>query len=568
MKKQTSLIILGGILLISLILNLWGISYGLPQKYFPDEGRIVNHALAFGLGDFNPHYFNYPGLSMYLLFILYGGYYALGSLSGLFASSSEFQRLFFRDPSSFYLIGRVGVALTGVAVVGFTYRLGYLAFRNRRATLLGSCFLASIPYFIHYSHFIVTDILQMLFIVLAFIYIIKISRGGGFSDYLLAGIFTGLGIATKYSPALLAAPILLAHLYGCRSRKIPIFSREPILLLSLCFGAILLFFFIGSPYCFLDYRSFFASLQFRSHLGSEHTFGTGTGTAWLLYPRLLFIHPFLLFNQLDPMGLIVFGGLLWALFKRTREDYLFFIFPILLYLMMGQWSFGSNRYLLPLMPFFCLWGGRAASEILALSTERWRWFSFLIVSLIILVIGLNLTNSLLNNYRLTCKDTRFQAKEWIEENISPGTRIALEWDTEATVQLWETPEDIAIKIRDYESGKAETIHHSSRQMAKVHRMRLAAVPENNYRIIRLGGMDGTRVKEEQYSLEELRKQGARYLITSSEVSRIFFSEKGKNLYPIQNSFYREIPEKLELKKSFIPSPLGSLGPVIKIYKFP
>jgi 4-amino-4-deoxy-L-arabinose transferase-like glycosyltransferase len=568
MKKQTSLLILGVILLISLILNLWGISYGLPQKYFPDEGRIVNHALAFGLGDFNPHYFNYPGLSMYLLFILYGGYYALGSLSGLFASSSEFQRLFFRDPTSFYLIGRVGVALTGVAIVGFTYRLGYRAFRNRRAALIGAGFLASLPYFTYYSHFIVTDILQMLFIVLAFIFIIKISRGGSFSDYLMAGIFTGLGIATKYSPALIAAPILLAHLYGCRSRKISLLSRSPIFQLLICFGAILIFFFIGSPYCFLDYQSFFASLQFRSHLGSEHTFGTGSGTAWLLYPQLLFIHPFLLFNRIDPMGFIIIGGLLWALFKRTREDIIFFIFPLLLYLMMGGWSFASNRYLLPLMPFFCLWGGRVVSEIISLSTGRRRGFSFLTTSLIILVIGLNLANSLLNDFRLTCKDTRFQAKEWIEENISPGTRIALEWDTEATVQLWETPEDIAIKIRDYESGKAATIHHSSKQMAEVHRMRLASVPKNNYRIIRLGGMDGTRIKEEQYSLEGLRKQGARYLITSSEVSRIFFSEKGKKLYPIQNSFYRESSEELGLKKSFTPSRLGSLGPVIKIYKFP
>ncbi len=567
MKKRISLVLLGVILLISLILNLWGISYGLPQKYSPDEGRIVNHALAFGLGDFNPHYFNYPGLSMYLLFILYGGYYALGSLSGLFASSSEFQRLFFQDPSSFYLIGRVGVALTGVAVVGFTYRLGYLAFRERRTALIGAGFLASLPYFNYYSHFIVTDILQMLFIVLAFIFIIKISRGGSFGDYLMAGVFTGLGIATKYSPALLAAPILLAHLYGCRTRKISIFSRGPMLLLLSCFGTILLFFFIGSPYCFLDYQGFLASLQFRARIGSEHTFGTGTGTAWLLYPRLLFIHPFLLFNQIDPMGLIVIGGLLWAFFKRTREDYLFFLFPLLLYLMMGRWSFGSNRYLLPLMPFFCLWGGRAASEIISSPTGRRRWFAVLLISLVALVIGLNLTNSLLNDYRLTCKDTRFQAKEWIEENISPGTRIALEWDTEATVQLWETPEDIAKKIRDYENGNAQTIHHSARQMAEVHRMRMAAVPPDNYDIIRLGGMEGTRVKEDYYSLKELREEEVRYFITSSEVSGIFFSKKGEDIYPVQNSFYRQVEKELSPIKTFKPSPRGSLGPTINIYKF-
>ena len=558
------------LLLGSLLLNLWGTGYGLPDKLYPDEGRIINHALAFGMGDFNPHYFNYPALCMYLLFLLYGAYYFIGHIAGSFQSVADFQRMFFADPSGFFLIGRIWVALTGTAVVAMLYFLGKKAFRDKRIGLLSVIFFAPLPYFVFYCHFVVTDILLLFFLLLSCFFIIRISREGKISDYFLAGAAAGLGIATKYSPVFLAVPIFLAHIIFTVSHKKKLISLSSIAPLLLAFGVMVLFFFIASPYCFLDFRNFYDSLQFRALYGKESTFGTGTGSAWLDYPRLLLFHSFLILNRIDLMGIIFIAGLVWAVFRRTKEDVLLLCYPLILYLTMGRWTSGSSRYSLPLVIFLAIWGARVVVELtdrLRRSNTKQRWLRTLIYSFIFLAVGLSLLNTVIMNHRLCRKDTRTLAREWIEEHIPPGTSIALEWDTEATVQLWETPGDIQTKINAYKTGETATIHHSAEQMATVHQMRLAVIPEKNYEIIRIGGMDQTRVKSNNYSLKELELDGVAFLITSGQVTRIFDSKRAREIYPKEVKFYRQLDKDLLLIKEFKPNPLSIPGPVIKIYQF-
>jgi len=571
-KKRSGGLILGGLLLLSLLLNLWGVSYGLPDRYYPDEGRIVNNALAFGLGDLNPHYFNYPALSMYLLFLLYGGYFAVGRLIGLFASPADFQLLFFSDPTTFYLIGRIANALVGTATVAILYKLGRETYRDRKIGLLAGAFLATLPYFVFLSHFIVTDILQTFFILAAYIFIIRILRTGKLKNYIWAGVLAGLGTATKYSPGVLILSITLAHVLYLTSKKEKITFLRLVFPVAVAGFFLFLLFFIGSPYNFLDFKNFYASLEFRSHLGAVGTFGTRTGTAWLVYPRLMFCHGFTILNQLDPLGFVFFGGLIWAAFRRRREDLLLFLYPLIIYLLVGNWSFGSYRYSLPFIPFFALLGARAsveAGQALKRKIGRENLRRAMVGGLngfIALALLLSLANTVLLNRLLSGPDTRTRAREWVEANIPPGTRIAIEWDTEATVQLWETPDDIREKIRAYETGETETIHHTSEQMATVHRKRLEAVPETNYRISRIGGMDGTRVITDGYSLEELRETGVEYFITSGEVTMVFTGDRAREIYPVQFEFYRLVEEELPLVAVFIPTPFTSRGPKVRIYR--
>ena len=79
------------ILLAGFLLRVWGIAFGLPFLYHADEPIIVNHALAFGAGDLNPHFFKIPPLVSYLLFACYGIYYLVGGFHGI----TQFQNLFF-----------------------------------------------------------------------------------------------------------------------------------------------------------------------------------------------------------------------------------------------------------------------------------------------------------------------------------------------------------------------------------------------------------------------------------------------------------------------------------------
>src|SRR3989304_1548012 len=85
---------------------------------------ILLLAMAFGTGDLNPHYFIYPSLYMYVLFIVYGMTYIGGRLLGAFGSTDDFIRLFFTDAPIFYLPGRLIAAFGGVATGWMVYKLG------------------------------------------------------------------------------------------------------------------------------------------------------------------------------------------------------------------------------------------------------------------------------------------------------------------------------------------------------------------------------------------------------------------------------------------------------------
>jgi len=99
------------IMAIGLILRVWGVNFGLPYQFHQDEPIIVNHALAYGTGDLNPHFFVIPPLTSYILFALYIFYFLVANLCGICNGTEAFALSFFRDPTPFYIIGRLTVGV-------------------------------------------------------------------------------------------------------------------------------------------------------------------------------------------------------------------------------------------------------------------------------------------------------------------------------------------------------------------------------------------------------------------------------------------------------------------------
>ena len=76
-------ILIAVILLIALSVRIWGISYDLPYIYHPDEPwpiRIGHHMLV--TGDFNPHFFDWPSLIIYINLLIQAIYYSIGKFFG------------------------------------------------------------------------------------------------------------------------------------------------------------------------------------------------------------------------------------------------------------------------------------------------------------------------------------------------------------------------------------------------------------------------------------------------------------------------------------------------------
>jgi hypothetical protein len=82
--------LLVGVTLAAFLLRLWGINFGLPYLYHPDEPGYVTIAQnIFKTGDLNPHFFNYPSLFFYLNALAYMPYYLAGRLAGAFSSPAD-----------------------------------------------------------------------------------------------------------------------------------------------------------------------------------------------------------------------------------------------------------------------------------------------------------------------------------------------------------------------------------------------------------------------------------------------------------------------------------------------
>ena len=107
MTRLQGRIVLGAVVLLALGLRLYGIQYGLPSVYNPDEVAIMARALSFAKGTLNPHNFLYPTFYFYVLFAWVGAYLGFVWLTGGVASVAALQQLYFTDPTGIYTAGRV-----------------------------------------------------------------------------------------------------------------------------------------------------------------------------------------------------------------------------------------------------------------------------------------------------------------------------------------------------------------------------------------------------------------------------------------------------------------------------
>jgi Dolichyl-phosphate-mannose-protein mannosyltransferase len=199
------------VLLMGAIVRLWGINFGLPHtECRPDETALVSRSLQFFSGDFNPHFFTYPTLYMYVLFGVYLVYYLFGQALGVYGSPDDLMGEFVHDPSHLYLLDRLLSAGFGVLTIAMVYLL-VQRFYDRWAAAIASLFLSVAPLHVRDSHFGVTDVTQTFLIVTAVFCILCFVERGGIKNYLWAGLFSGLALSTKYTSLPLIGVFLVAH---------------------------------------------------------------------------------------------------------------------------------------------------------------------------------------------------------------------------------------------------------------------------------------------------------------------------------------------------------------------
>ncbi|KPJ58000.1 MAG: hypothetical protein AMS15_09365 [Planctomycetes bacterium DG_23] len=373
--------------------------------------------------DFNPKLFKYPSLHIYtsalaLWWFARGGMVKLVSDLGFYlAHPQEFAR--------FYLWTRFLTACFAMASVVLVFDMGSRLY-SWAAGLIGAVILAVIPVWAIHAHFAKVDIPASFWGLVAMCFAVRFLEGGKRRWLYLAAAACGLAASTKYPLILALILVPAAQLARSEGNFWPrlgraFLNRHSLIALLVCIG----FFALSSPFVFLSYKK--ALTDIRVVLLPQYGRPGGVSFLW---QQLRATKNYLGFveNLAITAGWGVFvlmaGGLLLALKRRTRADVLLLMFLGIYFLPIGLTAYSRINFLLPIVPVLALLGGRCA-EWLTRRMSFLRGGKFIIYGLVILAISYSLLFTLAYGHLMTRTDVRVAASIWIEQNIPGGARIGM-----------------------------------------------------------------------------------------------------------------------------------------------
>jgi 4-amino-4-deoxy-L-arabinose transferase-like glycosyltransferase len=409
MRRSTLTLV--AILIVAAVLRFWGLGSGLPHAPGVDEPQIMNRAVVMmKSGDFNPHFFDYPTLYIYVQLLGATVQFLLGATAGTWRSLNDV------GPEQFYFWGRAVTATLGTLTVLLVYLAG-LRWGTRHA-LFAATLMAVMPLHVRESHFVLTDVPVTFFVALAFLLTLRAGEQASARAFLWAGVAAGLAAGTKYTGALvLLLPLLAAWMTpGARPSRV--------LAALTAVGGSFAAFLLVAPYTILDLPAF---LNGYAKLAASYS-GPPQGTGW----AIAFKH--LSMNLQWPATLAVLAGIAFGIVRAVRGPgrlrwTVAVAFPLLFFWFVSRQSLIFGRYLLPLLPFICVLAGAAIVSGVSLLRryEIPRWArTGLITALTVVTLLPPAWSAVRWNQMHARTSTADLAYHWITEHVPAGKKLVLE----------------------------------------------------------------------------------------------------------------------------------------------
>lgn len=409
--------------LLAILLRIWGINFGLPYLYHPDEPVSVTIAQRiFKTGDLNPRFFHWPSVTFYLNALAYIPYYLVGRLIGIFVSPTDIpgpiclaMGVGQAPMPTTWLLGRVLTVTFGSAGVVLVFLIGRSLTNNTAVGLLAAVMMAISPTNVAISRFITPDTFTTFFVLLAFLGTVQVFQQGKLWHYIVAGAGIGLAASAKYNSVLIMLALILAHFLRHELKGV----RERSLYFALLLSVVV--FLATTPFALLDYQEFLTDLQYDvQHYSAGHAGMEGNTLNWYLA---------YLWQVEGPIALLAVWEILRGMYARSRQTLLLSIFPLVYFTFISSLAVRNDRTLLPLIPFLFLLASSLLVSLLGQSNIR-RSRRALTISamgaLILVSLTLPVLETVKSNIRLTTVDSRETARVWIADNLPNGARIAIE----------------------------------------------------------------------------------------------------------------------------------------------
>jgi len=384
---------------ISLPLRLYGLSWGFPYFFHPDENNISTAVLSLSKSFGNPHFFAYGALPMYLtflsVFLLNKGIINFGLV---------------------ILTTRFLSAILSIILIPSIFYIGKNTF-NKNVGLIAAVLTTFSVGFIQFGHFGTFELWSTFFMLWLFYFSIKLYKNLSLKNLLTTAILSGILVSIKISNIeILVLPIfIILH----RNLIVNQQFKKLISLLSIYLLITFLVFVITNPYSLLDLSSFINGIHYESSvaLGTTKVFYTQSflRTTPIIF-QLFNVYPFLI----NPFTEVVFlfGFIYIFTQKRKIEMLILSSFFLILFLPQATLFVKWTRYMVPTLPFIYLTIGNFVSSIKN-NLIRKILIITLVTSSIVFSFSYFYTVFLHN-------DSRLGAANWLANNFPKNKKILTE----------------------------------------------------------------------------------------------------------------------------------------------
>lgn len=542
------------ILVLAFALRVWGIWFGLPYIYHGDEGFEVRRALQLGTGSFNFDR-TAKGGYFYVLFIEYGLLFLCLKILGVVESAKDFGQLYFRDPSSFYLVGRATTAAIGTLTVFITYLIAKKAY-GIRAGIVAALFIAFNLLHVRLSHFITVDVPMTCLVMASLFYAVRMAQGDSRTNYWWAALFAGLAVSTKLPAIMMIVSLLTAHYFYVKTSGTGLRQLFLGRNLWIAITIFLVVYLLTNPGIVFNFGDVARGMLAKFGIGRGEVDAEMGIVVPLQEENLFFFYASHLIESMHlPLFIACIVGMGYALWKRSRADIVLTSFAIPYYLVVSSSTdpFYVGRYILPIIPVLTILGARLLNEIASAIGERYKAAPLALALILALPPAYSIA---LHDYKISQKDTRTYAKEWMERNVPNGATVFIEGLNgrvdRKTVPLRKSEEVIRQYLKQYRSTDPGKAKYFSAELGA------------------LTGYDGKTFNLVIVSNENLddfthyKDRGVEYFVTRPEV----FLESWKKRASLFPQFLTDLKNDPDtrLVQSFKPDPTSVPGPLIEIYR--
>ncbi len=360
-------ILLGLIFLFALFLRVWGLGQGTEQYiYHPDAPKQIRAIFNFlewkysfdlrFLG--NSHFAGYPYFAMHFPeFIL--------RFINLFDSVTSF-KVFNENYNTAVMVARLVNIVYSIFILFLVYRIG-MKISGRFVAYL-SLFLCSVSIIqIHMVKYVGNDLPMSFFSLIAVYFALKNLQGERLRWYILAGLFIGLSMASKYNGALTFVIIGLIYL-SLRESFVDTLKSSGLIIKSVV-TALLLFFFVNANF-WVDPENAFRAIRESSNLVAHYGL-YNHGHLEFLWSHLAYNY-YVLNGVLSPVPVWIAAALLFVLVARRGSDHFYLWAGPAIIFIVGKITMpvsAANHYL-NIAPIFLIAISMGVNEIMKMIRYR------------------------------------------------------------------------------------------------------------------------------------------------------------------------------------------------------